>query len=54
MFASSDFTSVGVIFWLIIIFIGIGRTARILKGNDTVRNAAKKGFFNVLGRMFSK
>lgn len=54
MFASSDFTSVGVIFWFIIIFIGIGRTARILKGNPTVRSAAKKGVFNVLGRLFSK
>jgi hypothetical protein len=42
----------GMIFLVIIMVVGLRQTSKMLKGNDAVRGAAKKGMMNLLGRIF--
>jgi hypothetical protein len=54
LFASGDYDGIFMLIWGFIIFLGIGKTCQMLKKNDAVRGAAKKGALSVLGRIFFK
>jgi len=55
LFAESDGSGAfGFIIFIIIMVLGVRGWCKLLKGNDALRGAAKKGLFSVLGNLFKK